>query len=112
MAISYVEHTPQFATLGQISKAELRELKLAGFKSVINNRPDGEGGDDQPTTAKLQHEAKKLGLAYAYLPVISGQITPQQVADFKRLLATLPSPIVAFCRTGNRSTELFKLAHE
>lgn len=110
MAITYVKHSPDFATLGQITKDDLLELKAAGFKSVINNRPDGEGGAEQPVNLELQTHAKELGLHYADLPVISGQITPFQVEEFKRLLDTLPKPIAAFCRTGNRSTQLFKMA--
>ena len=110
MTVIYVQHTPELATLGQISSADLHELKAIGFKSVINNRPDGEGGAAQPASADLEQEAKSIGLGYAYLPVIPGQITPQQVTDFKHLLDTLPKPIAAFCRTGNRSNQIFNMS--
>lgn len=103
-------HNEQFGTLGQIDPSHLAEIAHQGYKSVINNRPDGEGGPEQPSNASIQMEAEKLGLHYAYLPVISGAFTPEQVLEMARLLKTLPGPILAFCRSGARSTNLYQLA--
>ncbi|QWD78688.1 TIGR01244 family sulfur transferase [Polynucleobacter sp. MWH-Svant-W18] len=103
-------HNDQFGTLGQIDPSHLAEIVQQGYKSVINNRPDGEGGPDQPKNADIQAEAEKLGLHYAYLPVVSGAFTPDQVVEMARLLKTMPSPVLAFCRSGARSTNLYHLA--
>lgn len=103
-------HNNQFGTLGQIEPAHLAEIARHGYKSVINNRPDGEGGPEQPANAAIQAEAEKLGLQYAYLPVVSGAITPAQVQEMARLLKTMPGPVLAFCRSGARSTNLYQLA--
>jgi uncharacterized protein (TIGR01244 family) len=103
-------HTSQFATLGQIDPSHLAEIAQQGFKSVINNRPDGEGGPDQPSNAVIQAEAEKLGLNYAYLPVVPNAFSPAQVQEMARLLKTMPRPILAFCRSGARSTNLYHLA--
>ena len=81
-----------------------------GYKSVINNRPDGEGGPGQPTNESIQAEAERLGLNYAYLPVVAGAFTHAQVQEMARLLKTLPGPVLAFCRSGARSTNLYQLA--
>jgi uncharacterized protein (TIGR01244 family) len=81
-----------------------------GFKTVVNNRPDGEGGADQPTSAMMEAAAHAAGLIYDYLPVISGQITEQQAKKFAELLATRPAPLLAFCRSGARSQNLNQLA--
>jgi uncharacterized protein (TIGR01244 family) len=75
---------------------------------VINNRPDFEGGPDQPTSAAMQQAAEAAGLAYAYLPVQPAVQTPQEVARFAELLAELPKPILAFCRSGARSGKLYR----
>jgi uncharacterized protein (TIGR01244 family) len=56
--------------------------------------------------------AKALGLNYVYLPVISGQITLEQAQEMARLLQTLPGPVLAFCRSGARSTNLYMLAQQ
>jgi uncharacterized protein (TIGR01244 family) len=81
-----------------------------GFKSVINNRPDLEAGPEQPTSAAIEAAAIAAGLSYAYLPVASGYQSPQEIARFGELLATLPKPILAFCRSGTRSGRLFLAA--
>lgn len=110
MSLPITCHNDQFGTLGQIDPSHLSEIAKQGYKSVINNRPDGEGGLDQPKNAEIQAEAEKLGLQYAYLPVVSGAITPDQVIEMARLLKTMPGPILAFCRSGARSTNLYQLA--
>ncbi len=81
-----------------------------GFKSVINNRPDFEGGPDQPTSAAIQAAAEAAGLRYAFLPVSPAVQSPEDIARFASLLADLPKPILAFCRTGTRSGKLFRAA--
>ena len=102
--------TPDFAVAGQISAGDLSAIAQAGFKSIICNRPDGEGGAGQPAFADIEQAAKAQGLAVRYLPVVSGQITAEQVIAMARLLAELPAPVLAYCRSGARSTSLWQLA--
>ena len=111
MPLPTVRHSPSFATLPQIGPEHLPGIAAAGFKSVINNRPDGEGRAAQPSSAELQKAAEAHGLQYAYLPVKGGQITGNNVEDFRSLYAQLPKPIAAFCRTGTRSTTLYRLGN-
>ena len=82
----------------------------AGFRSVVNNRPDFEGGPDQPTNAAIEAAAKAAGLAYAFLPVHPAVQTPEEIARFAQLLNDLPKPILVFCRTGTRSGKLYRAA--
>jgi len=103
-------HSDQFGTIGQIEPSNLAEIAAQGYKSVINNRPDGEGGPDQPSSASIQAEAEKLGLNYAYLPVVPSAINVDQVREMARLLRTMPGPVLAFCRSGARSTNLYQLS--
>ena len=110
MSLPIACHTDQFGTLGQIDPSHLAEIVKQGYKSVINNRPDFEGGPDQPTNAQIQAQAEALGLHYAYLPVIPGAFTQDQVLEMARLLKTMPGPILAFCRSGARSTNLYQMA--
>jgi uncharacterized protein (TIGR01244 family) len=79
----------------------------AGFKSVVNNRPDFEGGPDQPTSAQMEAAAQAAGLQYRFLPVNGGYQSPEEIAAFAQLLQELPRPLLAFCRSGARSTRLF-----
>lgn len=107
MTLEIACHTQDFGTVGQIEVSDLADIASAGYKSIINNRPDGEGGSSQPLSAEIAAAAKEQGLAYAYLPVISGQMTHEQVEEMTKLLQTLPKPVLAFCRSGARSTQLY-----
>lgn len=96
----------------QLDPAAMAEAAQAGFKSVINNRPDYEGGPDQPTSASIEAAAQAAGLQYAFLPVNGGYQSPEEIAQFGELLKTLPKPILVFCRSGARSSKLFYAATE
>ncbi len=102
--------SPDISTAGQLDAAAMAALAQAGFKSVINNRPDHEGGLDQPTSAAIEVAAKAAGLTYVHQPVGPAYQSPEDVAQFRDLLATLPRPILAFCRTGTRCGKLFVAA--
>ena len=94
----------------QLSPEAMAAAAEAGFKAVINNRPDMEGGPDQPTSAAIEAAAKAAGLEYAYLPVNGGYQSPEEIARCAELLKSLPRPLLMFCRSGARSTKLFMQA--
>lgn len=105
----FVNLTPDFAVAPQLSVADLDAVKAAGFKAVINNRPDGES-PDQPAEAEIARRARELGLAYRYVPVAGGVFGPQQVAAFREALDESDGPVLAFCRSGSRSTFMWAFA--
>ena len=88
----------------------MAEAARAGFRSVVNNRPDFEHGPQQPTNAAIEAAARAAGLEYRFLPVESGYQSPEEIAAFAQLLKDLPRPILAFCRSGARSTRLYVAA--
>jgi len=94
----------------QLTPAAMASAAEAGFRSVVNNRPDFEGGPEQPTNASIEAAALAAGLEYRYLPVSGAYQSPQDVAEMARLLAELPRPLLMFCRSGARSTRLYTLA--
>ena len=94
----------------QLDPAAMAWAAQAGFRSVINNRPDFEGGSGQPTHAAMLAAASAAGLNYAFLPVAPTVQTADEVAAFAALLADLPKPILAFCRSGTRSAKLYRAA--
>ena len=99
-----------FCVAPQLDPGAMAAAAAAGFKSVINNRPDYEGGPDQPTSAAIEAAAKAAGLQYVHLPVQGGYQSPEEIAAFARLMQTLPRPILAFCRSGARSGRLYMQA--
>lgn len=96
--------------VGQITPATITEVVEMGFKSVMCNRPDDEGGAEQPLSQEIQKTAEQAGLQYVYLPVVAGQITEKDVRKFAEHFNALPKPVLMFCRTGNRSNNLYQLA--
>lgn len=91
----------------QLDAAAMALAAAAGFKSVINNRPDFEGGPDQPTAAEVGEAAKAAGLEYVHQPVQGAYQSPEDIVRFKQLVDRLPKPVLAYCRSGARCTKLF-----
>ena len=94
----------------QLDPAAMAELARLGFRSVVNNRPDFEHGPNQPTNAAIEAAARAAGLEYRFLPVDGGYQSPEEIARMAELLAELPRPLLAFCRSGARSTRLYMAA--
>ena len=110
MTIQVQQLSPDLCVAPQLTPDAMAAAAQAGFKSVVNNRPDFEGGPDQPTSASIEAAAQAAGLAYVHLPVAPGHQTPEEIARFGELLATLPKPLLAFCRSGTRSGKLYRAA--
>ena len=110
MTPSFIPVTQDFAVSPQLLAQDMAQVALQGYKTVVNNRPDEEGGPTQPRSADLAQTAKAAGLQYVYLPVVGGAITAEQAQAMGEVLRKVPTPILAFCRSGARSAQLFSLA--
>jgi uncharacterized protein (TIGR01244 family) len=100
----------EFSVAPQLQPQDMAAVAEAGYKSVIINRPDHEGGAEQPTAQAVSEAAREAGLRVAYQPVVSGAMTADDVARFSELLQTMPEPILAFCRSGARCAALYQSA--
>ena len=101
-------------TLGvsqQISPANVAEIAAAGYQVLINNRPDGEEAN-QPGTDEIAAAAQAAGLEYHYLPITAMNFPGPDFDQMRRLLADPAKPVLAFCRTGTRCTNLWVASHE
>jgi sulfide:quinone oxidoreductase len=101
--------TPEFSAAPQIGAEDVAELAALGYRSIICNRPDDEDAG-QPPVAEIRAAAERQGLGFAFVPVVSGRIDEDDVADFRAALADLPAPVLAYCRSGTRSRNLWLLA--
>lgn len=93
----------------QLQLDDLPALRKAGFHSIICNRPDGESAD-QPSFQAIEAEARRLGMQACYLPVRAGAVSGEDGVAFGALLDELPGPIVAYCRSGKRSSMLWEVS--
>ncbi len=93
----------------QISVADLAEAKAMGVGLVINNRPDDES-DDQIPGAEIAAAAQTLGMDYVAIPVTHAGFSGPQVEAMAAALAKSDGKVLAYCRSGTRSTLLWALA--
>lgn len=98
------------AVAGQISPQDIATIAETGFKSVICNRPDAEYGTDQPAADDVRTACESAGLAFAWLPVTPDGGGSQDAQTMGRLVAELPRPILAYCKTGYRCISLLSNA--
>lgn len=109
--MDYRQISEDYSVSGQIQLEEVAAIKAAGFKSVICNRPDDEQ-PGQPSADSVKAAVEAAGLAFRYIPVISGQITAENVEDQAEALDELEGPIFAYCRSGARCTNLYGLIQQ
>ena len=100
--------TDELSVAPQISACDLSAIAAAGFRAVICNRPDGESSD-QPCCDEIESAVIASGLAWRLQPVRSGGVTLEDARAFGALMAELPKPVLAYCRTGTRCATLWCL---
>lgn len=100
--------SPDYAAASHEVDADWAAVAAAGFRSVVNHRPDHEDGPRQPSAAEIGERVRAHGLAYAHQPVADLGFGADEVQALRELLATLPGPVLAFCRSGRRSTRLYE----
>jgi uncharacterized protein (TIGR01244 family) len=97
------------SVFGQITPDDIVAAKAQGFTTLVNNRPDGEQ-PGQPTGAEVEAAARENGLDYVAIPVDHSGFAEWQVTAMADALEQAPGPVLAFCRSGTRSTFLWALA--
>lgn len=99
----------QISVAPQISVDDIAALKAAGFTAIINNRPDGEA-PDQPSGETIRAAAEAAGLRYHFIPLGREGISSDIVEKIKEALEGSAGPVLAYCRSGTRSTTLWALS--
>jgi uncharacterized protein (TIGR01244 family) len=92
----------------QIDPADVTALAAQSFTAIVNNRPDGEEAG-QPEGSAVEAAARSAGLAYTAIPVAGG-FSQAQIDAMRAALDAADGPVLAFCRSGTRSTNLWALA--
>jgi uncharacterized protein (TIGR01244 family) len=106
--VQFRKLTDTVAVAGQIGPDDLAAVKQAGFRSLICNRPDGEAVD-QPPFAAVAAAARELGLEARYMPIGHSPLSASAADSFATMVAELPKPVLAYCRSGTRSAKLVML---
>ncbi|MCC6829662.1 MAG: TIGR01244 family phosphatase [Novosphingobium sp.] len=93
----------------QIGLAEIATAAAQGIALIINNRPEGES-DDQTPGAAIEQAARAAGLGYIAIPITHAGFSEPQVKAMAEALGAADGPVLAYCRSGTRSTLLWALA--
>jgi uncharacterized protein (TIGR01244 family) len=93
----------------QIGTDAIAEAKALGIVRIVNNRPEGESEDQVPGEV-IEAEARAAGIDYVAIPVGHGGFSQAQVTAMAEALDTAEGPVLAYCRSGTRSTLLWALA--
>jgi uncharacterized protein (TIGR01244 family) len=105
----FIPLTAEISVAPQISAADCALAAARGFTTIVNNRPDDEAAG-QPSAAEIGAAATAAGLHYVHIPVDYAGISLPQVEAMAAELAASPGPVLAYCRSGTRSTHLWALA--
>ena len=93
----------------QIGVDAVAEAKDLGVALIINNRPEGES-EDQILGADIEAAARAAGLDYVAIPITHSGFSEPQVNAMAEALAGAKGKVLAYCRSGTRSTLLWALA--
>lgn len=100
---------PSLSVSPQLIEADVAQAARDGFRAIIDNRPDGEE-PGQLSANDVQVLTAAHGMGFAHVPTIGGKVTDEDVAGMADALAGLEGPVLAYCRTGTRSTMLWALS--
>lgn len=100
--------TDQVFASPQINLAEVAEAAAQGIRLIINNRPEEES-DDQVPGAEIEAAARSAGMDYIAIPVTHAGFSQWQMEAMARALTEASGPVLAYCRSGTRSTLLWAL---
>lgn len=93
----------------QITVADVAEAAALGVGLIINNRPEDES-DDQTPGDEIAAAAREAGIEYVAIPVTHAGFSGWQVEAMRKALdAAGDAPVLAYCRSGTRSTLLWAL---
>lgn len=92
----------------QLTLADIDSAQAEGVRLIVNNRPEGEAGDQTPGPA-IEAAARAAGIGYTAIPIGQGGFGEAQVRAMADALAGTEGQVLAYCRSGTRSTLLWAL---
>ena len=104
--MNIVKLTENLAVSAQIGLNDVAQIAAAGYKVLINNRPDGEDSH-QPAGALIATAAEAVGLEYHYMPITAASFPGPDLEAISDLFDDPSRPVLAFCRSGTRCANLW-----
>jgi uncharacterized protein (TIGR01244 family) len=104
--MNIVKLTENLAVSAQISLDDVAQIAAAGYKVLINNRPDGEDSH-QPAGALIATAAEAAGMEYHHIPITAASFPGPDLEAITALFDDPSRPVLAFCRSGTRCANLW-----
>ncbi|GAA0736937.1 TIGR01244 family sulfur transferase [Sphingomonas japonica] len=101
--------TDRIAVAPQIQPGDVASLAADGYTAIVNNRPDGEDAG-QPSGDAIRAAAESAGLAYTAIPITHAGFSLPQVDAMTAAIDASEGKLLAYCRSGTRSCNLWALA--
>lgn len=98
----------RFLVAPQIALDDVARARNAGVTMIVNNRPDGED-PAAPQGAAIEAAAQAAGMGYVYIPVTHAGFSQNQLDALEQAITASAGPVLAYCRSGTRSTFLWGL---
>ena len=112
MSLEITRHHVFLSTAPQASPEDMVLVAKQGFASVMNNRPDFEHDANQPTAQSVADAAHVAGMDFYNLPFSASRVTPELLVQFAQVVGQAKKPILLYCRSGARSTAIYRMAVE
>ncbi|QFT76159.1 TIGR01244 family sulfur transferase [Erythrobacter sp. THAF29] len=93
----------------QIELSDIETARSQGITLIVNNRPDGED-PSAPQGDEVEAAAKAAGIDYVAIPIGHAGFSEPQVDQMIAALGKTDGKVLAYCRSGTRSTFLWSLA--
>lgn len=102
--------TDNYSVAPQLTAADFEEIAKAGYKTVINFRPDGEK-PGYLNAEDAEEIAEDNNLAYYHIPVPMNGLSAEHIKSLKQIIAQTDEPVLAHCGTGKRASVVWAFAH-
>jgi len=109
--VKIIKLTETIAVSGQIQPGHITAIAAAGYRVLVNNRPDGEEAG-QPGSVEIAAAAAAAGLEYHHLPVTAADFPGPDAARMAALFNDVERAVLAFCRSGTRCANLWVVTRE
>lgn len=101
--------TEACSVAGQIQPSDVEKFRQSGYGTIVCNRPDNEDFG-QPKAADVKAECDKQGVAFHHLPISNAGISAEMMRQFQIIVADSDGPVLAYCRSGQRSSVLWQFS--
>lgn len=105
----FIQLDEKISVSPQLWPEDIEKVAVAGFCTIICNRPDNEV-DDQPSAAQLRAIARNLGIQFHEIPVGGLTFGDGYVDRMAEAVRNSRGPVLAYCRSGLRSALIWALA--